>query len=147
MSPQSLPFWSLAPAELFRQLECSERGLSGDEARARLGRLGANVLRLRRRAGTAALLLAQFTSPIVLILLFAALLAFFLGQHTDALIILTIVVGSGLLGFWQERGAAGAVEALLARVRIKATVMRDGRGGRGPGRGGRPRRRGRALRR
>jgi len=127
MSPQSLPFWSLTPAELFRRLETSECGVGSVEARARLARLGANVPRLRWRAGTVALLLSQFTSPIVLILLFAVCLAFFLGQHTDALIILTIVLGSGLLGFWQERGAAGAVEALLARVRIKATVVRDGK--------------------
>jgi len=126
MSPQSLPFWSLTPAELFRRLATGERGLSSEEARARLTRLGANALRPRRRAGTANLLLSQFQSPIILILLLAACLAFSLGQHTDALIILTIVLGSGLLGFWQERGAAGAMEALLARVRIKAMVLRDG---------------------
>ena len=88
---------------------------------------GAAAPRPRRLIGTARLLLSQFKSPIVLILLFAASLASFLGQHTDAAIILAIVLGSGVLGFWQERGAAGAVEALLARVRIKATVVRDGR--------------------
>ncbi|HTN43629.1 MAG TPA: magnesium-translocating P-type ATPase, partial [Nitrospiria bacterium] len=44
----------------------------------------------------------------------------------DAVIILTIVALSGLLGFWQERGAAGAVEKLLAIIRIKAEVLRDG---------------------
>ncbi len=61
-----------------------------------------------------------------MILVLAACLAFSLGQHTDALIILTIVLGSGLLGFWQHRGAAEAMDALLARVRIKAMVLRDG---------------------
>jgi Mg2+-importing ATPase len=111
---------------LFQELETSERGLTGEEAHARLARHGANVLRPRRRSGTVALLLSQFKSPIIVILVFAACLAFFLGQHTDALIILAIVLGSGLLGFWQERGAAGAVEALLARVRITAVVLRDG---------------------
>jgi Mg2+-importing ATPase len=126
MIPQDCAFWSLTPSDLFRQLGTGERGLSSEEARTRLARLGANVLRPRRRAGMANLLLSQFKSPIILILLFAACLAFFLGQHTDALIILTIVLGSGLLGFWQERGATGAVDALLARVRIKATVLRDG---------------------
>ncbi|HKI18460.1 MAG TPA: magnesium-translocating P-type ATPase, partial [Isosphaeraceae bacterium] len=126
MSPQSPPFWSLASKDLFRQLESGEHGLTADEAKTRHSRLGTNS-QPRKRAGTAILLFTQFTTPIVLILLFAALLAFFLGQHTDALIILTIVAGSGLLGFWQERGAVGAVEALLARVRIKATVIRDGK--------------------
>jgi Mg2+-importing ATPase len=88
--------------------------------------MGPNTLRPGRRSGALALCLSQFTSPIVLILLFAASLAFFLGQHADASIILAIVVGSGLLGFWQQRGAMNAVEALLARVRIRAAVLRDG---------------------
>jgi len=127
MSRLDVPFWSLTPGDLLRLLESSEHGLPGEEAQARLVRCGPNVLRPRRRAGMAALFFSQFTSPIILILVFAACLAFFLGQHTDAVIILVIVVGSGLLGFWQERGAVGAVEALLARVQIKATVLRDGK--------------------
>ena len=44
----------------------------------------------------------------------------------NALIILVIVLGSGLLGFWQERGAADAVEKLLAIVQIKVPALRDG---------------------
>ena len=72
------------------------------------------------------LLLAQFKSPIILILLFAAVLSLFLGEATDALIILAIVLASGLLGFWQEWGAADALKKLLALVQIKATVLRDG---------------------
>ena len=127
MSPEGLPFWSLPLPDLCRSLETGDHGLADAEARDRLVRLGANVLRPRRHAGAVSLLLAQFTSPIVLILILAAMLASFLGQHTDATIILLIVLGSGLLGFWQERGAAGAVEALLARVRIKAAGVRDGR--------------------
>ncbi|MCI0455000.1 MAG: magnesium-translocating P-type ATPase, partial [Candidatus Dadabacteria bacterium] len=65
-------------------------------------------------------------SPIILILIFAAVLSFFLGDHTDALIILLIVFVSGLLGFWQERGAANAVEKILTIVQIKAMALRDG---------------------
>jgi Mg2+-importing ATPase len=59
--------------------------------------------------------------------LFAAILSVFLGETTDAFIILTIVLASGLLGFWQERGAADAIEKLLAVVQTKVTVMRDGK--------------------
>jgi Mg2+-importing ATPase len=125
MSPKELPYWSLTPADLCRRLETGEQGLADEDAHARLARLGANLLRPRTHAGTASLLLSQFKSPIVLSLIFAASLAFFLGQHTDASIILVIVLDSGLLGFWQERGAADAVEALLARVRIKATLVRN----------------------
>ena len=72
------------------------------------------------------LLLAQFKSPLILLLLFATGLSFFLHDPVNALIILTIVLVSGLLGFWQEHGATNAVEQLLAMVQIKATVLRDG---------------------
>jgi P-type Mg2+ transporter len=72
------------------------------------------------------LLLAQFQSPIILILLFAVALSFFLREATDALLILSIVLVSGLLGFWQEWRATDAVDKLLALVQIKAMVLRDG---------------------
>src|SRR5439155_1326223 len=57
----------------------------------------------------------------------AALLSFSLRDPTDALIILAIVLISALLGFWQEWGAARAVEKLLAVIRPKAAVVRDGK--------------------
>jgi Mg2+-importing ATPase len=58
--------------------------------------------------------------------LFATGLAFFLHDPVNDLIVLTIVLVSGLLGFWQEHSATNAVEKLLAVVQIKATVLRDG---------------------
>ena len=73
------------------------------------------------------LFLAQFKSPIILILLFAAGLSLFLRDPADAFIILAIVFVSGLLGFWQERGAADAVEKLLTIVQVRAAVLRDGK--------------------
>jgi len=118
-------FWSISPAELLQHLQSTPRGLTSEEARLRLIRYGANLLKPQKRTDTLSLLLAQFISPIVLILLCAAVLSFFLHDTTDALIILAIVLVSGLLGFWQERGAADAVEKLLAIVQVKATVLRD----------------------
>ena len=60
------------------------------------------------------LLLRQFTSPIILILIGAAVLSIFLQDVTDAVIILVIVIVSGLLGFWQEHRAATAVLSIAA---------------------------------
>ena len=81
----------------------------------------------KSRTDTLTLLLSQFKSPIILILLFAVGLSFFLRDFTNAIIILAIVLMSGLLGFWQEHGAADAVEKLLAIIQIKATLLRDGK--------------------
>jgi P-type Mg2+ transporter len=125
MNPIPPAFWSLPPDELLQQLETSPQGLTSDEARQRLARFGANSLKPEKRATAFTLLLAQFTSPIILILLIAAALSAFLGDATDAVIILIIVLASGLLSFWQERGAADAIAQLLAIVKIKALVRRD----------------------
>jgi len=88
---------------------------------------GANLLKPPKRSDTLSLLLAQFKSPIILTLVFAAGLSFFLQDPIDAVIILFIVLISGLLGFWQERGAVDAVNKLLAIVSIKTAVFRDGK--------------------
>lgn len=122
-----MSFWSVSGDVLLQQLGCSAAGLSSEEAAARLARGGASRLTMGGRSSTWGLLLRQFKSPIILILVFASILAFWLGQRTDALIIQSIVLASGLLGFWQEHGAAGAVQKLLALVQVNATVLRDGK--------------------
>jgi Mg2+-importing ATPase len=119
-------FWSVLAAELLEQLQTTPHGLSSDEASDRLTQFGPNLLKPQKRYGALTLLASQFKSPIILILIFAAVLSFFLRDPVNALIILVIVFISGLLGFWQERSAANAVQKLLAIVQIKATVLRDG---------------------
>lgn len=60
------------------------------------------------------------------ILIFAAVRSIFLQEATAAIIILTFVIISGLLRFWQEGGGSNAAEKLLAFVQVKANVLRDG---------------------
>jgi Mg2+-importing ATPase len=119
-------FWSISSTDMLKSLESEDKGLTGNEANKRLGIYGANRLKPQKRSSTLTLLVSQFKSPIILILLFATALSFFLHDPADALIILSIVLISGLLGFWQERGASNAVEKLLSIVQIKAAVLRDG---------------------
>src|SRR5574341_619715 len=112
-------------AELLQKLQTTSQGLTSNEAQQRLAHYGFNLLKPKKKSDVPTLLLAQFKSPIILILIFAACLALFLQSPVDALIIITIVLVSGLLGFWQERGASNAVEKLLAIVQVRATVLRD----------------------
>ncbi|MEB3331464.1 MAG: magnesium-translocating P-type ATPase [Synechococcaceae cyanobacterium] len=124
--PRPAPPWSVPIEVLLAELGSGPGGLSAAEAAIRLRRHGSNRLASTQRAGAAALLLRQFSSPIILILLGAALLSFALDSPTDGLIIVVIVAVSGLLGFWQDFGASRAVKALLAVVEQRATVLRDG---------------------
>ncbi|MFI5343577.1 MAG: magnesium-translocating P-type ATPase [Chlamydiales bacterium] len=113
--------------QLYAQLKSSQKGLTGREAKNRLKRYGFNSLKPPSRGKGILLLLAQFKSPLILLLIGAALLSFFLGGKTDALIIFTIVLLSGLLGFFQERGALNSLEKLLQLVENKTTLLRDGK--------------------
>ena len=112
---------------MLKKLQITTDGLKSSEVRERLNRYGANILKPKKRTDTIILLLSQFRSPIILILLFASGLSFFLGDVTDTVIIVIIILISSMLGFWQEKGAADAFEKLLAAVQIKAAVLRDGK--------------------
>ena len=119
-------FWSLSTDQVLHQMHSTIAGLSRQDAKQRLSQYSANSLKQRHKSSAWMLLLNQFKSPIILILIFAAVLSIFLQDQASALIILAIVFISGLLGFWQERGASDAVEKLLALVQVKASVLRDG---------------------
>ena len=120
------PFWTLSSDDALNQLGTNRNGLTRDEAQKRLLRFGANLLKPKRKTDTLTLLINQFRSPLVLILIIAAILAFFLGDPVNAGIILVIVVASGLLGFWQERGSTKAVQRLMAIIQLKVSVVRGG---------------------
>jgi P-type Mg2+ transporter len=119
-------FWSMPAETLFSSLQVSHEGLNETEAKRRLQVFGYNTLKPKMRGDSLALLVAQFKSPIIIILLLATCLSLVLHDITDAVIILAIVLASGLLGFWQERGASSAVQKLLSIVQVRATILREG---------------------
>ncbi len=102
-------------------------GLSTQEAAARLEKNGPNVLDSHSRNSAWKLLLRQFESPIILILFAATIISMFLGEVTDGIIILAIIIPSGLLGFWQEHRASKTMESLLNRIQVHVEVIRDGK--------------------
>ena len=126
MDQNSNAFWSVPGSELPGKFKTSVNGLTTGEAKKRLLDYGANRLKPQKRSDAFTLLIAQFKSPIILILLFATVLSLFLHNIVDASIILAIVIISGLLGFWQEHSASNAIEKLLEIVQITASVFRDG---------------------
>jgi Mg2+-importing ATPase len=97
--------------------------LTGEEARRRVTQYVATLLKPKKRTTALSLLISQFKSPIILILIFASTLSFFPRNPVDAVIISAIVFVSGLLGFWQERGATNAIDKLLSIVQITAAPL------------------------
>ena len=117
-------YWALDADVVTQQLASSRDGLTDVEAESRrtpvAERLGVT------RHSDLGLLLRQFRSPLVLLLLAAAVVSMALAERIDSLIIVVIVVSSGLLGFVQERGAVRAIEALRKLVTVHVDVMRNG---------------------
>jgi len=122
--PDSPAYWSRPAGELLAELGSSAQGLSAALAAQRLA--ANRPPPTRRAAGFPRLLLEQLRSPLVLILIFGALIALLVQDWLDALIILAIVLCSALLGAWHERRASHAIEQLRRRVAVRARVRRDG---------------------
>ncbi|WP_096787498.1 magnesium-translocating P-type ATPase [Rhodobacter sp. CZR27] len=120
------PYWSMAEAELAAGLGSGPDGLTSPRARELLAGIGPNSVEEESRLGALRLFLRQFESPLVLILVVAAVISLALAQWVDAAIILAIVLGSSLLGFLQEHRASAAVAALKRRLALTCRVLRDG---------------------
>jgi Ca2+-transporting ATPase len=102
-------------------------GLASDEAARRLERFGPNALPEARRRSLALLFFGQFKSPLIYLLLVAAVIAALLGEITDAVVVLVVVLLNACIGAFQEGRAERAVEALRRLSEHKATVLRGGR--------------------
>ncbi len=119
-------YWSLEPEQLLTSLHTSKNGLQPAEAEQRLKQYGLNTIKAQQKATAFRLLLSQFKSPLVLILIFAAIVSGVVGEWVDASIVIAIVLGSTILGFVQEYSASNAVEKLRSQVTIKSILLRGG---------------------
>ncbi|MCC7403872.1 MAG: cation-translocating P-type ATPase [Bdellovibrionales bacterium] len=121
------PAWARTAQEVLAEHQvAANRGLSTTEAQARIKRFGLNIIGVETKISRMSVLLAQFKSPVVIILLVATAISFGLGETVDAVAILTIVTINSLIGFFQEIKAEAAVEALKKMSAPKGRVLRDG---------------------
>jgi Mg2+-importing ATPase len=102
LHPPERAFWSMSAEELLTALGSTAEGLSTAEAVSRLARYGENSLAGQEQSETIRLIWRQVESPLVLILVFGALISLVLGDWVDAALILVIVAGSAVAGFLQE---------------------------------------------
>src|SRR3989344_1004883 len=112
---------------IFKNLNSSENGLTSSEAERRLHSYGFNELQTKEKVHYLKIMLRQFSSPLVLILIAALAISLFLGESADAIVIGIIIVINALLGFFQEERAEKALQALQKMTAPKATVLRDGK--------------------
>jgi magnesium-transporting ATPase (P-type) len=123
---KSPPWYQLTAEAVTERLHTSAEGLAAAESVKRLEQCGPN--RLPEETGThpIVILLRQFASPLIYILLVAAIVTFFLEEYKDTIVIAAVLTLNAVVGFIQEYKAEESVMALKKMVVPRARVIRDG---------------------
>jgi Ca2+-transporting ATPase len=117
----------LSVAEAFQQQSSDDqKGLSSDEATRRLAQYGPNALAQASQRSTLSILIAQFRSLIVALLVTAMVIAFAMGETVEAFAILIVIVINAAIGFFTEWKAEQALSALQKQAVRVAQVIRNG---------------------
>jgi P-type Ca2+ transporter type 2C len=119
-------FHTLALNHVFEALESSPRGLTSAEAGARLEQYGPNRLPQAKPASLLVIVLRQFRSPLIYLLLIAAVVSLILGEYTDAVFIGAVLFLNSLIGTIQEYNAQKSAEALRKLSVTRCHALRDG---------------------
>jgi Ca2+-transporting ATPase len=119
-------WYRLSISKVFELLGTSVQGLSSSVADERLLENGPNQLQEGKKKTIAGILMAQFKDVMILILFAAAIISGFIGEVTDTIVILIIVVLNGIIGFIQEYRAEKAMLALKKMAVADAKVLRNG---------------------
>lgn len=117
--------WRKSIEEVLRELNSTPHGLSKEEARRRLKEFGGNDVPRRRERGKLFLLLSQFQSPLVMVLICVAILSFLTGGELEAITVIGIVVINAFVGFIQEHKSEEALSKLCRYITYTAKVIRD----------------------
>ncbi|WP_075823386.1 calcium-transporting P-type ATPase, PMR1-type [Clostridium perfringens] len=113
--------------EILKELDVDEKnGLSSNEALRRLEKYGKNKLETKKKKTLFKQFLSQLKDVMIYILIIAAIISAFLGEISDALIILLVIIINAVIGVIQESKAEKALDALKELSTPKALVKRDG---------------------
>src|SRR3990170_3040264 len=113
--------------EIMQKLGTSEEGLTDNEATERLKQYGPNKLIEEEKISKLKILFHQFKSPLIYILLVAAVVTAFLKEYTDTSVIMAVVTINAIIGYIQEYKAEQGVRALKKMLIPKARVLRNGK--------------------
>jgi len=126
MPNQPLPWHALPDDRVLTKLQARLTGLDQGEVAERLAEFGRNTLPAPQPPTLIAIILHQFKSPLIYILLFAAAIALLTGDLKDALFILAVIVLNATIGTIQEHRAEQSAHALQALLKIQGRARRGG---------------------
>jgi Mg2+-importing ATPase len=120
-------YWAEPQEKMLQYLQSGPKGLESQEAIRRLVLIKPEAENLFVSPSSFRLMWRQIQSPLVFILIVAALLSGVLGDWADALIILAIIFGSACISFWREYASERTLEKLANRLKLKSQVLRSGK--------------------
>jgi len=123
----STSWHSISVKDVLKELKTSVDGLEEKEVVKRLKLHGKNTITKKKKLSGFYILLSQFKSPLIYILIFASIISVFLGENLDATVILLAILVNVIIGFIQEYKANKALDQLKKLVERKARVLRGGR--------------------
>jgi magnesium-transporting ATPase (P-type) len=121
------PWHTISTDEILREFSSTESGLSETDAVLRRERYGKNSLPVRKPPGPALIFIAQFKSPLIFVLLIAAVISAGIGDLKDAAFIFIVLLINAVIGAFQEYRAERGAQALQSILRGSARVLRDGK--------------------
>ena len=127
MLPQHIPWHTKAVPDILNELHSRESGLTKEEAVERFREQGPNKLPEGKVDGLFVIFSRQFQSPLIYILLTAAVVVLVMGQIVDASVIFVVLLFNAFVGTIQEGKAQDALLALKRFSETSATVLRNGK--------------------
>ncbi len=121
----NIKWHSLKIKDVFTTLNSTSAGLSSSEAISRQQEYGFNKLPCRKPASWWLIFFSQFLSPLIYILIFAAIVSSILEKWEDVVFIFFVILLNSIVGAWQENKAEKSAAALQNLLKIKAIVRRD----------------------
>ncbi|CAN5233940.1 cation-transporting P-type ATPase [soil metagenome] len=118
---------TLDQKEVIKSLETdSETGLTTDEAKNRLNKIGKNLFTQKKEKSAIVEFLLQFHQPLIYILIVAAGLTLYLQEYIDSIVIFSVVLINAIVGYVQESKAKEAINALAKELQTESQVVREG---------------------
>ncbi len=122
-----MSWYQLDVKETFQELRTSEEGLTDAQVKERLAQYGPNIFAQEEKLRRLKILLHQFQSPLIYILIIAGIVTFLLREYIDTGVIMAVVILNAIIGYIQEFKAEESMRALKKMVLPKARVVREGK--------------------
>src|SRR3989338_8132928 len=117
--------WSISVADIFTELKTGSNGLSEKEIVGRQNTYGKNLFKNHEKRSVVSILLKQFISPLIFILIGATVITFLLKEWVETFVISGAVIINAGLGFYREYHAEHILEKLSSFIKDRAIVIRN----------------------